>query len=38
MLKNGGFELWMLSELNESIFLTREEAEAALKKENHNDG
>lgn len=25
-----GFELWMLSELNESIFLTREEAEAAL--------
>ena len=26
-----GFELWMLSELNESIFLTREEAEAALK-------
>lgn len=26
-----GFELWMLSELNESIFLNREEAEAALK-------
>ena len=26
-----GFELWMLSELNESIFLTREEAEAAMK-------
>lgn len=25
-----GFELWMLSELNESIFLNREEAEAAL--------
>ena len=25
-----GFELWMLSELNESIFLTREEADAAL--------
>lgn len=25
-----GFELWMLSELSESIFLTREEAEAAL--------
>lgn len=25
-----GFELWMLSALNESIFLTREEAEAAL--------
>lgn len=25
-----GFELWMLSELNESIFLTREEAEAEL--------
>lgn len=26
-----GFELWMLSELNESIFLTREAAEAELK-------
>ena len=25
-----GFELWMLSEINESIFLTREEAEEAL--------
>ena len=28
------FELWMFSELNESIFLTREEAEAALKGGN----
>lgn len=29
-IEERGFELWMLSELNESIFLTREEAEAAL--------
>lgn len=28
-----GFELWMLSELNDSIFLTRDEAEAALAQE-----
>ena len=30
-----GFELWMLSELNESIFLTREKAEVAMKEANH---